>query len=72
MSAQDLQVLYLRIIQPGAYLILNEVGIANLVCGRILRCVSVSYHPLVTVTLNLDLVARILINSSANILYYLR
>ena len=52
--------LVFRIIMSRAYLILFEVGISNLVCGYILGRRSVTYHNLVTVTLNLtsDLVSR--------------
>ena len=52
--------LVFRINMSRAYLILFEVGISNLVCGCILGWRSVTYHNLVTVTLNLtsDLVSR--------------
>ena len=51
----------------GAYLLLFEVGISNLVCGCILGWQSVSYHNWVIVTLDLtsDLVYRNCIESGA-------
>ena len=65
---------FFRIIVSGAYLILFEVGISNLVCGCILRRESVAYHNWVTVTLNLtsDLVSRNCIESGAYLLYSFR
>ena len=52
--------LVFRINVSGAYLILFEVGILNLVCEYILGWESVAYHNWVTVTLNLtsDLISR--------------
>ena len=66
--------LVLRIIVSGAYLILFEVGISNMVCGCILECRSVAYNNWVTVTLNLtsDPVSRNCIESGAYLLYSLR
>ena len=66
--------LVLIIIVSGAYLILFEVGISNLVCECILRWGSVAYHNWVTVTLKLtpDLVSRNCIESGAYLLYPFR
>ena len=63
--------LVLRIIKDGAYLILFEVGISNLVCKCIMGWGSVTYHFQDTVTLTSDLVFRIIV-SRAYLLYYLR
>ena len=63
--------LVLIIIVSGAYLILFEIGIPNLVCECILGWWSVLYHLRVSVTLTSDLVFR-KIESGAYLLYYLR
>ena len=67
--------LVLRIIVSGAYPILFEEGILNLVCGCILRWRSVVrgvvYHLPVTVTLTSELVFR-KIMLEAYLLYNLR
>ena len=52
-------------------LIFFEVGIPNLVCGRIRGWRSVTYHFQVTVTLTSDLVFRIIM-SGAYLLHILR
>ena len=50
--------LVFRIIVSGAYLILFEIGIPNLVCGCILGWQSATYHFRVTLTLTSDLVSQ--------------
>ena len=60
--------LVLMIILSGAYLILFEIGIPNLVCGCILGWWSVMCYLRITVTLTFDLVFRI-IKSRAYSLY---
>ena len=57
--------LVFKIIVSGAYLILLEVGIPNLVCVCILGWQSVTFIPRVTVTLTCDIVSRICIESGA-------
>ena len=59
--------LFDRINMPGAYLILFEVGIPNLVCGCILGWQSVVFHLWVTVTS--DLVFRIIMSRAYLILF---
>ena len=61
--------LVFRIIVSGAYLILFEVGIPNLVSGCILGWRSDAYHFWVTVTVTSDLVLRKIV-SGAYPLYY--
>ena len=53
-------------IQSGAYPIFYEIGIPNLVCKCILGLQSVTYHFRVTVTLTLnsDLVIRIIVSGA--------
>ena len=63
--------LVLIIIVSGAYLLLFEIGIPNLVCECILGWLSVLYHLQVTVTLTSDLVLIIIV-SGAYLFYYLR
>ena len=63
--------LVLIIIVAGAYLLLFEKGIPNLVCECILGWLSVLYHLRVTVTLTSDLVLIIIV-SGAYLFYYLR
>ena len=62
--------LVFRIIMSGAYLILFEVGIPNLLCEIILgrRCVLAHFR--VTVTLTSGLVSRIGIESGAFLMYF--
>ena len=64
--------LIFRIIVSGAYLLLFEVGIPNLVCECILKWRIVPLHFPVTVTLTSDLVSKIGIKSGALLLYSLR
>ena len=59
------------IIVSGAYLLLFEIGISNLVCEFILEWLCVLYHLQVTVTLTSDLVLIIIV-SGAYLFYYLR
>ena len=63
--------LVLIIIVSGAYLLLFEIGISNLVCECILEWLCVLYHLQVTVTLTSDLVLVIIV-SGAYLFYYLR
>ena len=63
--------LVLIIIMSGAFLILFEKGIPNLVCECILGWLSVLYHLRVTVTLTPDLVLIIIV-SGAYLFYYFR
>ena len=63
--------LVFRINVSGAYLILLEVGIPNLVCGYNFGWRSVTYHFSGFLTLTSDLVCRIII-SRTYLLYYLR
>ena len=58
-------------IVSGAYLLLFEIGIPNLVCECILGWLSVLYHLQVIVTLTSDLVLIIIV-SGAYLFYYLR
>ena len=60
------------IIISGAYRLLFEVGIPNLVCESILEWRIVPFHFLVTVTLTSDLFSRICIEFGAQLLYSLR
>ena len=61
--------LVLIIIVSGAYLLIFEIGIPNLVCECIFGWWSVLYHLQVTVTLTSGLVFR-KIMSRAYLLYY--
>ena len=63
--------LVLIIIVSGAYFLLFEIGIPNLVCECILGWLSVLYHLQVTVILTSDLVLIIIV-SGAYFFYYLR
>ena len=60
------------IIVFGAYLILFEIGIPNLVCGSILGWWSVVYYLRITVTLNLTsyLVFRLIVSRALSIILY--
>ena len=58
-------------IVSGAYPILFELGIPNLVCECILAWRSVAYHFGVTATLTSDLVSWVIV-SAAYLLHYLR
>ena len=64
--------LVFRIIVTGAYLILFEVGIPNLVFVCILGWQAYHLWVIVTFTLTSDLVSRVRIESGAYLLYSLR
>ena len=66
-----LSVFLLSGIVSGAYPILFELGIPNLVCEYILAWRSVSYHFGVTATLTSDLVSWVIV-AGAYLLHYLR